>query len=356
MKVCFFGIYDPTYSRNSILIKGLRENGAEVIECREEWRDPRRYRKLIRRFRALKGGFDIVYAAYPSSVPAILAKLLTRKPVAIDAFYSNFDSVVNDRKKYRWYDPRALKALLLDWLGVLCADLIITDTKAHAAYWSGWLGVRGAKIRTVYLGMDEAVDRPLPHQPAPGRFLVHFHGFYIPLQGATKIAEAAALLENYPEIYFHLMGEGRDYPKVERILRERAVTSVELLPPFPPDRRAATIAEADVALGIFGDTDKARRVIPNKVYECLASRKPVITMDTPAARELFGDEDVVYVAGDPQSIADATVRLVADPALRARYAEHGYATVLRYRPAEIGRELLEAVSSMPAFARFARHV
>ena len=35
LKILYFGFYDPNYARNSVLISGLRQNGVEVIECRD---------------------------------------------------------------------------------------------------------------------------------------------------------------------------------------------------------------------------------------------------------------------------------------------------------------------------------
>ena len=38
MRVCYFGTYStgPGYPRNRVIIKGLRENGIEVVECHKE--------------------------------------------------------------------------------------------------------------------------------------------------------------------------------------------------------------------------------------------------------------------------------------------------------------------------------
>ena len=33
MKVCHFGISNPDYPRNRIIVRGLRENGVGVVEC-----------------------------------------------------------------------------------------------------------------------------------------------------------------------------------------------------------------------------------------------------------------------------------------------------------------------------------
>lgn len=344
MKICFFGIYDPAYSRNSILLAGLRQAGVEVIECREDWRDPERYRKLRRSLRALKDDYDFVYAAYPSPVPTIWAKMISRKPVISDAFYSMFDSVVNDRKKFSRWGLKAIKLLILDWLGIMFADVVITDTEAHRKYWSKWFLVDSRKISTVYLGVNDQVF----HQSAPqekDHVLVHFHGTYIPLQGAGKIIEAAHLLSDDSNIKFRMIGNGREFPLAKKLATEYRLKNVEFLDRNVPLADIDSyLSDADIILGVFGDRSKTLRVIPNKVYEGLAAKRAVITMDTPAMREIFSDEDMLLIKNNPQAIAAGIRKLAADRKLRDSLAEHGYATVCQYDPVAVGRSLMNILS------------
>jgi glycosyltransferase involved in cell wall biosynthesis len=72
-----------------------------------------------------------------------------------------------------------------------------------------------------------------------------------------------------------------------------------------------TIRQADVCLGIFGTSEKASRVIPNKVYQILASKKHLITADTPAIRELLKEGPCVHLVppGDAKALASAILKI-----------------------------------------------
>ena len=89
-------------------------------------------------------------------------------------------------------------------------------------------------------------------------------------------------------------------------------------------------ARAGVALGIFGTSSKAARVIPNKAFQALACGTPLVTADTPAARELLTDgEDAVLVPpGDAAALADALRRLATDDDLRTGI---GFAGLVTYK-------------------------
>jgi glycosyltransferase involved in cell wall biosynthesis len=60
--------------------------------------------------------------------------------------------------------------------------------------------------------------------------------------------------------------------------------------------------------------------VPNKVWQAMAGARPVITADTPAAREVLRDgvEALLVPPGDAGALARALRRLAADAGLRAR--------------------------------------
>jgi glycosyltransferase involved in cell wall biosynthesis len=159
-------------------------------------------------------------------------------------------------------------------------------------------------------------------------FRVVYFGQYIPLHGVRYVVEAAKLLEEHQDISFELVGDGQTYEEAAALAERLQVPNVTFRRAWlsPEDLITEHIAPADVCLGIFGDSPKARRVVPIKVFVGLALGKPVITGDSPAAREMLvdGEDAILCQMADPQALAQAILVLKRDRPLRERIAQQGH--------------------------------
>lgn len=336
MRILIFGRYDPDYSRNAVILQGLRLNHIDVAQCAIEPTDRFWTLRLLWRFVRMRPEFDVMVVAFPGQEVMLLARLLTRKPIIFDAFTSHYEGYVEDRKivspsslRARWYS-------LIDGIACRFATAILTDTREHAKYYTQRYGVPDTKLHTVLLG---TVMKSVPATTAYESFLVHFHGSNIPLQGIDTIWGAARRIWNQP-VRFQMVGP--------------FTVPAELLPhvsheehvPFP--ELASQIARAQVCLGIFGTSSKTRRVIPNKVYEALAMSKPVITSDTPAIRELLDDSSAVLIPqGDSDALVRAIMQLKSDSALCERTGRAGNkALMTRATPAILGAHVAEIAQGL----------
>lgn len=341
--VCYFGDFDPEYARNRVIIKGLEENSLRVFICntREKnfWA---KIKTLRRQLCDLKGKYDLIIVGYSDSrTMMLLAKFWSKKPVVWDAFYSRYDSWVGDRRLVSPFSFKAIYYWLTDWLNCQLADRILLDTQEHIRYFQKTFGISFKRFVRLFVGTDPSYFHPRPTDNHSG-FLVHFHGNYIPLQGTEYIIQAAALLKNKP-IKFRMIGDGQTHDSAVALARELGVDNIEFLPKVSLAELPLRIAEADICLGIFGDTAKARRVIPNKVYESIAMSKPIISADTPAIRELFTDKVNIFLCriADPESLANAIKELEQDAALRTKIAAGGFSLFQNQAtPAIIVKELL----------------
>ena len=350
-RVCFFGIYKPTYSRNRVLMRGFKENGWEVLECRV---DPHKYRGLFQAVRLLaqalqmrKNKPDLVLVAFPGQRIVWLARLVFGKKIIFDAFLSLFDSNVFDRKLYSPRSLRGIRDYFLDWSSVRLAQKVLLDTNEHIHYFNKTFKISENKFIRVLVGSDDNIFVPSFKNISPhSSFTVEFHGTYIPLQGVEYIIEAAVLLKD-EDIHFNLIGTGQTFMTVQRRASEMHLSKVTFLDKMPIEKVAEYIALADICIGIVGVTEKCMRVIPNKVYECAAIGKAIITADSPAMREVFADgKDVVFcTAADAASLAHQIKILKNNTALRDRL---GRAAAEKFKqmciPRIIVRQLLSDLS------------
>jgi glycosyltransferase involved in cell wall biosynthesis len=139
------------------------------------------------------------------------------------------------------------------------------------------------------------------------------------------ILDAANLLRDDREIVLKIVGGGQTFDASKAYAERMGLDNLELIPWLEPEQLPQAIREAHVCLGIFGDTPKAQRVIPNKVYQCLAAGAAVITGRSPAAEELLVDHEhaLLCTMGNGQAIASAILELKRSPALRQRLGENG---------------------------------
>ncbi len=157
-------------------------------------------------------------------------------------------------------------------------------------------------------------------------FQVCFHGNFIPLQGVEYIVRAAKILESHEEIRIEIIGAGFGYDKIRSLADELKLDNINFVGKLPIEQLPEHLAQADVCLGIFGDTPKTQRVIPNKVYETIATAKPVISANTPAMCELFEDRKNILFCryADPEDLAAKILELKDDDELRNKIAQGGY--------------------------------
>ncbi|MCH7728287.1 MAG: glycosyltransferase, partial [Planctomycetes bacterium] len=76
----------------------------------------------------------------------------------------------------------------------------------------------------------------------------------------------------------------------------------------------------------------AKFTSPLKLFEYLASSRPVVATDVPAVREIVGDADCVHLVepDNPRALADGLKRVVSDDPLRDRITANASRMVRGY--------------------------
>ena len=330
MKPCvlFISGREADYIRNRVLLAALGTHFEVDVFTTGVRSTVARIISGLARFIARRPDYDVCFAGFYGQPIAIALSFLQRKPIVLDAYVSTYDTLCEDR---RWFHPRSPVGRLAHWLdrrSCQVATHVITDTQAHAHYFTETFGVPSDKITPMYVGCDETLFYPHDEAPiASPCFEVFYYGAFLPLHGTEVIVQAAALLRDRPEIHFTLGGDGRRRPSAQRMIADLSLTNVELVGWIPLEQLPKYIARASICLGgHFSTVPKAARVISTKTFQFIAMRKPTIVADNPATREVFIPGEHVYAVpmGSPAALAEAIRTLADDGALRSCIAVGGY--------------------------------
>jgi glycosyltransferase involved in cell wall biosynthesis len=270
----------------------------------------------LRLARPVPHDVDAVLIGYPGQPDVPAARRAARgRPVVFDALVSLHETLVEDRRRFRPGSLTARALLALDRAALRGADLVVADTRANAEFLAALAGLPPERVEVCLVGAEDRLFGP-GWSPTE-RWTCLFVGKLIPLHGLETILAAARLA---PEIPFRLVGGGQ----LEALLADRPA-NVDWVPWVEYDRLPDELHRAGCALGVFGRSPKAARVIPNKAYQALACGTPLVTADTPAARELLADGESALLVppADPEALVAALRRLRNYTALAERVAVGG---------------------------------
>jgi glycosyltransferase involved in cell wall biosynthesis len=329
VRVLYFGTYERDYPRNAQVISALRGAGVDVVERHvsiwegqeHKWRAgavvaARLALAEAQLFLGAKEDFEVLIVGYPGHLDLAAARRVAGgKPVVFNPLVSLYDTFVEDRRRFGRHSlvGRALKAI--DRRALRAADVVVADTDANAEFLATLAELPRSRVKVCMVGAEERVF--VPDWKPEQRFQALFVGKLIPLHGLATVLEAARIAA---DLRFKIIGSGQ----LEPLLRERP-PNVEHVPWVDYELLPREFHTAGCTLGVFGMSGKAQRVIPNKVFQALACGAPVITADTPAARELLVDEESALLVrpGDPPALAAAVRRLADGPALARQLAMGG---------------------------------
>lgn len=358
MRLLAFGTYDVhSHPRVGVLIQGLRSRGHEVTECnaplgidtagrvsilQQPWRLPvlawrlaRCWWVLARRARRLPAP-EAVLVGYLGHFDVLLARrLFPDTPVVLDHLVGAAETA-RDRGAPDGFRTRLLARL--DRAALTAADLVVVDTEEQRAA----LPLGADRAVVVPVGAEEAWFAA-PRDPATPLRVVFF-GLYTPLQGATVIGSALALLRDAP-IEVTMVGSGQDRARAQELAGDHP--RVRWLDWVASADLPGLVAGHDVCLGIFGTTPKALRVVPTKVYQGAASGCAVVTSDTAPQRRVLGDAAMFVPPGNATALAAALATLAEQPHQARELARRAHARAVdAFAPAACVQPLTDRLATV----------
>ncbi len=279
---------------------------------------------------------DIVAATSPQFFSgwagAIVAKL-RRKPFVLEIRDLWPESIVAVGANL---STRTIR--FLEWLErklYAAADHIVTVGEGYR----GKLldkGVSADKLSIVMNGVDKTLfrerDRPsdLAEQWQVGnRYVCGYIGTIGMACGLRTVLEAAGTLKekNIGDIVFLLIGDGAERAALEREARERGLDNVIFAGRQPKESIPDFLALCDGCLVHLKKSDLFKTVMPSKIFEAAAMKRPIIMGVEGCARELVlkAGAGLTMEPENANELVECVLRLKENPREAQRLGESGYA-------------------------------
>lgn len=226
---------------------------------------------------------------------------------------------------------------LSDWL-----------SKAYAADFQESI----VEIAPMGVDLEAYVELPVPEQAReelglkPG-ITAGYTGHLYPGRGVELLFELA---QRYPDInYLWIGGEPEAVVRWKRIIDDRGVGNIQILGHVENKKVPSYQAACDFLLmpyqksiSVSSGGDTAQFASPMKVFEYLATGRPILSSDLPVLREVLSEKNAVLLpAEDTHAWVRALRQLVEDPERRELLAQQGREDASRYTWTERAKKSLE---------------
>ncbi len=346
MKVLFAGNYEQDYNRTLILLNGLKGAGSSVVE----FPFVKKNKSTGKRIAELSGDADFVFLPSFTHRDVTFVKKWTERPVIFDPLISKYLTKVFDYRSAWRFSFKALRNYMKDKVSMNAADIVIADTHAHKDYYAKTIKVHPDKIKVVPIGVDVDLFYPDSGNRDTSIFKVGFYGSFVPLQGIDLIIKAARQLKKHDDIHFEIIGGGFVEKKIKKDVDRHPIKNLTFRRWVKFTELNQYINGYDLCLGIFGKSKKAQLVIPNKVFHYAACGKCIITLDTPAIREIFKtDENIVLCERSSEDLASKILMVKEEHRYREQIAENAFNHITKkYNEIRVAWMLVDAYDSIKA--------
>jgi len=265
--------------------------------------------------------------------PGYTAPLRVRCPVVVAIHDVSFAA---HPEWFRWRE--GLRRRLLTRWSASAARRVITISAFSRDEIIEHLGVSQAKIVVTPLAvdahpaLDEAVERTREASPtaAPGRSrMVLYAGSILERRHVPElVASFARLAARVPDATLEIVGDNRTYPRVDpgRIARALGVGDRVHVRDYVDER---TLGDLYGQARVFAFLSEYEGFgLPP--LEAMRAGVPAVVLDTPVAREVYGEAAIFVDLGDRAALDDALERLLNDDVARQRHLEAGQRALARY--------------------------
>lgn len=284
---------------------------------------------------------DVVIATSPPptvGVPGFVAARRLGVPLVFDVRDIWPEAIVASGRLRSAALARALEGIERRIYAAAAAVTVVTEGKRARLVERG---VPPEKVEVIPNGVDLSRFETTDPQGAallerhgvdPARLVVLYAGVFNPPQGLDVLVDAAAAIAADPPAsgappQFVLVGNGSERERLAARVRDEGLADhVKLVPEQPRERIPGVLQAAD-AVAVTLRPRRDAHTVPSKIYEALASGRPVLLSADGAPAEIVAASGggLVAAAGDRDGLVAHVRRLLAHPAERTAFGERGKA-------------------------------
>jgi glycosyltransferase involved in cell wall biosynthesis len=184
-------------------------------------------------------------------------------------------------------------------------------------------GIPPEKISLVANGVDADMFDPAERGETvrdefklDGKFVVTYAGALGMANDLETLIRAAQVLRAEPDLLVMIVGDGKERPRLESLVRESNLSNVLFAGARPKREMPAFLAASDACIAILRNIPAFRTTYPNKVFDYMAAGRPIVLAIDGVIREVveLAGAGIYVPPGDPKALADAMLSLKKDPA------------------------------------------
>jgi glycosyltransferase involved in cell wall biosynthesis len=173
-----------------------------------------------------------------------------------------------------------------------------------------------------------------------GRFVVQYSGNIGVTHNVEALIDIAERLKNEKHILFQVIGRGPRQPQIERLIRERNLGNVQMLPFQSDEMFPYSLSAADLGVVILHDS-VSRGSVPSKAYNLMSFGIPSLYISAPDSElarysETYGHARC-FSAGQLDEIAEFIRDLAINRPLREKMQECAEQAATHYRRSNADR-------------------
>jgi glycosyltransferase involved in cell wall biosynthesis len=126
---------------------------------------------------------------------------------------------------------------------------------------------------------------------------------------------AAEALKKRDEIHILVVGDGKERKRLEGESRELGLKNITFAGSFPKSQMEEVLAASDACIAILRNISMFTTTYPNKVFDYMASGKPIVLAIDGVIREVVeaAHGGIFAQPGDPHAVAEAIIHLADNP-------------------------------------------